>query len=177
MASIEELKKRAYSMNTSKTTASEKDDEDFSSRVQKLKEKAKNSTVKIGTKFNASDVDEWYSAASSVGQRAYSYLTKEGYKSTNSDLLSEIDSYLRKADDVAHYLSVNRSSFADYDSTVKNHYEVVNYLRSLKNGINSSNSFYSNFKRTHYISCNCLSHCIIHSTTWNQRYKSCYYKS
>lgn len=141
MSSIEELKKRAYSMNNSKEA-----EEDFSSRVQKLKEKAKSGTVKIGTKFNSSDVDDWYNAAYSVGQRAYSYLTKEGYKRTNSDLLTEIDSYLGKAEDVAHYLSVNKSGYEDYDSVAKSHYDMVNYLRSLKSGLTSSNDFYSEFK-------------------------------
>ena len=145
MSSIEELKKRAYSMNTSKATTTEKGEEDFSARVKKLKERAKKSTVTIGTKFNASDVDEWYSAASSVGQRAHGYLAYEGYKKPNTAYLSEIDSYLSKAEDVAHYLSVNKSQFEDYDSTIKAHYEMVNYLRSLKNGIKSSNDFYAGF--------------------------------
>ena len=144
MSSIEELKKRAYSMNTSKATT-EEDDNAFNSRVQKLKEKAKNGTVTIDTKFNFSDVDEWQKGAYGVGQRAYSYLSMDGYKEANTSYLSEIDSYLSKAEDVAHYLSENKDNFVDFDSVMNSHYDTVNYLRSVKDAISSSNKFYSTF--------------------------------
>ena len=136
MATIEELKKRAYDL-----TKGEKEKEDTSSRFQRLKEIAQTTAL-----VDATEVDDWYRASSSVGQRAYSYLTKNGYKRVNNSYLSEIDAYLEKAEDVANYLRVNKSSYADFDSTIKSHYDMVNYLRSLKNGLTSSNDFYSEFK-------------------------------
>lgn len=143
MASIEELKKRAYEQTMNRKAEEEKNDEEFSSYVQELKKRASSGTVQIGTNLGGSNVSNWYSSVSSLGKRAYDYLSYDGYKAPNTSFLDEIDKYLEQERDVAQYIRANRAAFDDFDSTIQNHYDSVNYLRQLRNSIQYNNNYFS----------------------------------
>ena len=143
MASYEELKKRAYQLKASQTAQEEKEHDDTKSRYQALKEKARSSTVTIPTKLNGSQISKWYSSASDVSKKAYEYLSSDGYKQSDSGYIAQIDSYLKQADDVAQYIRANRSSIGDFDGAIKNHYDSVNYLRSLQDSLKDAVNYYA----------------------------------
>ena len=105
-------------------------------------DKVNSGDIKINTSMSVEDVTKWANGASSVGQRAYNFLKTDGYK-IDDKYESEINSYLDQADYVAQYLRANRKSIANYDELISSHYDTVNYLKSLRDGIGKSNEYYS----------------------------------
>ena len=112
---------------------------DFWDRVDKVN----NGTITVNTSMSGDDVTNWYKSVTQTSKQAYDYLSKEGYKAPNSDYLKDIDSYLAQADHVGQYIRANKNAFSDYDKTLLDYHETVNYLRSLKDSVESSNKLYS----------------------------------
>ena len=110
----------------------------FWDRVDKIN----NGYIVVNSSMSAKDVTNWMSGASSVGQRAYNFLNTDGYK-LDDKYESELNSYLDQADYVAQYLRANKNSIDNYDELISSHYDTVNYLKKLRDGIGESNKFYS----------------------------------
>ena len=110
----------------------------FWDRVDKIN----NGYIVVNSSMSAKDVTNWASGASSVGQRAYNFLKTDGYK-LDDKYESEINSYLDQANHVAQYLRANKNSIDNYDELISSHYDTVNYLKQLRDGIGESNKFYS----------------------------------
>ena len=149
MSSFRDLVKKVNDQNKTVSAAgqeqsTEKDEEKRSS-FRDLVSKVNNGTIKVGTSLTGSQVDDWFSGISQTGKSAYEYLSKEGYKATNNTLLKDVNSYLYKAADVGQYLRANKSSLSNYDELMRTYNDTVNYLSNLKNGLKTSNDFYSTF--------------------------------
>ena len=144
MASIEELKKRAYSMRSVSNASSEEEEEGFSSRIKKLKEKAASGAGAIKPVMSGDDVDEWFKSAQNIGQSVSNYFTDENWSKNPSYLpttyVTAIDSYLAKEKDVEHYIRANKSMFDDYEGTLNSFYSLTDSLRSLRTGVERSNT-------------------------------------
>ena len=110
----------------------------FWDRVDKIN----NGDIVVNSSMSAKDVTNWASGASSVGQRAYNFLKTDGYK-LDDKYETEINSYLDQADHVAQYLRANKKSIANYDELISSHYDAVNNLKSLRDGIGQSNKYFS----------------------------------
>ena len=117
-----------------------------SSSFRDLVKKVNDGTIKVPSRLNSSQVNDWYKGVKTFSDMGYKYLTKEGYKTPNTNILTSLDGYLSQADEVGHYIRTNRDAFEDYEKAIQDHYDTVSYLRSLKSGIESSNKFYSDFK-------------------------------
>ena len=150
MSSFRDLVKK---VNEQKTTVSangqnqsSKKDEEKSSSFRDLVTKVNNGTIKVGSTWNGSQVNDWFSGVSLIGNNAYNYLKAEGYKTPDTSYLDQIDTYLSQANDVGQYIRANRDAFDNYEEAYKNYYETVSYLRNLRSGVESSNDFYSDFK-------------------------------
>ena len=140
MSSFRDLVKKVNAEKNAGTSASK------SSSFRDLVTKVNNGTIKVPSRLNSSQVNDWYKGVKTFSDMGYKYLTKEGYKTPNTNILTSLDSYLSQADEVGHYIRSNRDAFDDYEKAIQDHYDTVSYLRSLKTGIESSNKFYSDFK-------------------------------
>ena len=105
-------------------------------------DKVNSGDIGVNSSMSVEDVTNWMSGASSVGQRAYNFLNTDGYK-LDDKYESELNSYLDQADYVAQYLRANKNSIDNYDELISSHYDTVNYLKKLRDGIGESNKFYS----------------------------------
>ena len=140
MSSFRDLVKKVNAGNT--TESGEKKSSSFRDLVTKVND----GTIKVPSKLNNSQVNDWYKGVSLIGKNAYNYLSADGYKTPNASYLDQIDTYLSQANDVGQYIRANRGAFDDYEKAIQDYSETVNYLRSLKSGIDSSNKFFSGFK-------------------------------
>lgn len=137
---------RVDKVNEQKTAAEEeekKKQEEKSSSFWDRVDKVNNGTIKVNASMSGDDVTNWYKSVTQTSKQAYDYLSKEGYKAPNSDYLKDLDSYLAQADHVGQYIRANKNAYSNYDEMIQGHHEVVNYLRSLKNSMESSNKYYS----------------------------------
>ena len=149
MSSVKDLVKKVNEGKIKTVSApgqkqsSKDEEEEKSSSFKDLVKSVNEGTIKVGSKLNSTEVDSWYKNVSDVGKRSYNFLSKEGYRGSDTSLMAELDKYLYQAADVAQYIRSNRDSFSNYDDTIKNHYSMVNYLRELQSGIKSSNDYFS----------------------------------
>lgn len=116
-----------------------------SSTYLDLVKKVNSGTMKFGTKMDRSQVEKWYQDVNAVSKRGYNFITREEYRAADEVLTSDIGKYLDQADDVAHYIRVNKDSFQDYDKTLSDHYDTVRYLRQIEKGVKGTNDFLSSF--------------------------------
>lgn len=105
-------------------------------------DKVNSGEIKVNTSMNDRDVTDWSKGAYDVAQRSVNFLKTDGYK-LDDKYGAEIDSYLNNADYVAQYLRANKNNIQDYDKVLSSHYDTVNYLKRLREGIDQSNKFYS----------------------------------
>ena len=125
----------------------EEDEEDKShSSFKDLVRKVNDGAIKVGSTYNSTQVNDWFTGAKSVYNEGYSYLSKDGYKAPNQDILKKIDEKLDQQYEVGMYLRTNRDMFADYDSAYKSYVDSVSYLNSLRRALNESNSVFSQWK-------------------------------
>ena len=147
MSSFRDLVK---TVNAQKKTVPAKqersEEEDKHASFRDLVKKVNDGTVGVVSRLKDSEVNDWYSGVKSVSQQGYNHLSKEGYRGSDTSLAEQINSYLSQADDVAQYIRANRSSLANYDETIKSHYDTVNYLRSLQKGVDNSNKYFSQWE-------------------------------
>ena len=140
MSSFRDLVKKVNAEKTAGTS------ERKSSSFRDLVTKVNDGTIKVYSNLNGSQVNDWYKGVKTFSEMGYKYLTSEGYKTPNTSILNNIDDYLSQAAEVGMYIRSNRDAYEDYDKVMQDYNDTVNYLRSLKSGINSSNKFFSDFK-------------------------------
>ena len=63
----------------------------------------------IKSNLTEDEVTKWNSGVSDVSQRAYKYLTTEGYKKADTSLADELDKYLTDSDSIRGYLIANKN--------------------------------------------------------------------
>ena len=108
--------------------------------------KVNSGETKVGTLTTGDQANAWYKSVGDVGKRAYDFLSRQGYRKADVDLVAEIDKYLAESGNIAQYIRANKSAFEDYDGTVASHHDTVNYLRSLKDSVANTNNFYSQWE-------------------------------
>lgn len=113
----------------------------FWDRVDKIN----NGEIKVNTNMSSRDATDWSKGAYDVAQRSVNFLKTDGYK-LDDKYGAEIDSYLDRADYVAQYLRANKNDIEDYDTVISSHYDTVNSLKRLREGIGQSNKFYSQWE-------------------------------
>ena len=136
----EERKAASY-----KQPSYEEDEEESDSFIDRIK-KVNDGTIKGPTTMSATEVNNWLTGVNNTSKSAYSYLSRDGYKTPDTKLQKDIDDYLSKADYVGQYLRANKSSLSNYDEMMQYHFDTVSYLRQLKDGLKSSDSHYAKFE-------------------------------
>ena len=136
MASIKELKKRAYNMQIANPDINEMTDGYSSLRT--LKEKARRISTAINPTMSGDEVSKWFEDAYKLSDSVYNHLSNGG-RAEDSGYTSQITSFLLKETDIEHYLRSNQSMFDDYDSTIGEFDYLVNTLKELRDGVLRSN--------------------------------------
>ena len=143
MSSYKDLVKK---VNDEKKSAVPAVKQGQSTDYRDLVKKVNDGTIRVGSKLNGSQVDEWVSGQSSVMKRAYDFLSKDGYKKSDKSLERDIDTYLSQARDVAQYLRANRFEIENYDEIMQSYHDTVSNLRRFQSAVNNTTKFYSQFK-------------------------------
>ena len=121
----------------------EEEKKETESSFKSLVKRVNDGTIKVGTSLKDEDITSWYNSVDTIRKSAYDYLSREGYKEADTDILSNIETHLAQANDVGQYFRANRSSISNYDELMQGYYDTVSYLRNIQSSIKSSNSFYS----------------------------------
>ena len=95
---------------------------------------------------DTTEIDDWFTGVSDVGQRASDYFSPGGYMSANTSFLDEIESYKTEAKRIYSIISSNPDYFTDYAEIEKSYNDALIYLDDLKSYVEGNNSFYSQFK-------------------------------
>ena len=111
-----------------------------------LVRKVNSGSVKIATKMDRAQVEDWYKNISSVSRRGYDYINRDGYRTADTAITSEVDKYLEQADEVEHYIRVNRDSFENYDQVLQDYYEAIRSLQRMQEGVKGTNSYYAQWE-------------------------------
>ena len=127
------------------------EDEERNSSFKDLVRGVNNGTIKVGSTYDSSQVNDWFAGVSKTSQNTYNYLKAEGYKNPGTSYLDEIDSYLSRANLIGQYIRSNKNAFDNYEEVYKNYSDTVSYLRSLQSGVKNSNDYYARFENEdHY---------------------------
>jgi site-specific DNA-cytosine methylase len=145
MSSFSDLVKEVNEEKKKKREAGiteEKQETAFGSLVKQANSEISKST----TKMSSTDVGNWFTSVSDVVNRASSHLSTDGYRAKDTSLTEEIEKYLSEATDVSHFLRVNKSYLKDFDSTYNSYVSAVSTLTNLRNSVQSSNRYFSQFE-------------------------------
>lgn len=148
--SFEEIRAAVKGTATQSTAEKKKEDEvrpSFEDIKARVKQEKENEAQKpVFTSFDKGQVKDWYSGVEAISKRGYEYLTQEGYKKVDTEILNQIDSYLKQADYVGEFIYANKNAYEDFDAALLSYRDVVKYLKDMRQGIQTSNDFFKKFK-------------------------------
>ena len=145
MSSFSDLVKKANtSTSTYKKTGVQEEEKKKTSSFGDLVKKAYDGTY-TNTSLTGDEVSSWINGIYGLSERAYKYLSADGYKTPDANLRKEIDTYLSNANNVAQYVRANKTNYKNYDEVYNGLYEQINALRRMQSSLNESDAYYSAF--------------------------------